>query len=65
MTANGGFNGAAGTIYNNAGSGIATLTVGNGGSFSGNIADNGGVSGGSVALVFTGAAPRPLGHEHL
>ena len=60
VTANGGFNGAAGTIYNNAGSGIATLTVGNGGSFSGNIADNGGVSGGSVALVFTGSGALAL-----
>jgi fibronectin-binding autotransporter adhesin len=55
VAVNGGLNGAAGTIYNNAGSGVAMITVGNGGSFSGNIADNGGVSGGSVALVFNGA----------
>ncbi len=55
-----GLSGAAGTIYNNAGSGVATITLGAGGSFAGTIADNNGVPGGSVALAYSGASPLVL-----
>jgi autotransporter-associated beta strand protein len=60
VTVSGGLSGAAGTIYNNAGSGVAMITVAKGGSFSGNIADNVGVPGGSIALVFSGSGNGAL-----
>jgi autotransporter-associated beta strand protein len=56
-----GLSGVAGTIYNNSGSGTATITVGAaGGSFGGTIADNGGIAGGSVAVVLNGAGALAL-----
>jgi fibronectin-binding autotransporter adhesin len=53
----GNFSGAAGTIWNNSGAGVATLSVGaGGGTYSGLIADNDGVhTGGQVALNVTAA----------
>ena len=51
----GSFSGPGGTIWNNSGAGLATLSVGaGGGTFSGTIADNDGVhTGGSVAVNVT------------
>jgi fibronectin-binding autotransporter adhesin len=59
------FSGAAGTVLNNSGSGVATLTVGQGNSnfsnFSGTIADNDGVhTGGAVALNIIGSGELTL-----
>ena len=59
------FFGGPGTILNNSGSGVATLTVGQGnsggGNFSGTIADNDGIhTGGSVALQIVGAGEWTL-----
>ncbi len=53
----GSFSGAAGTIWNNSGAGLATLSAGaGGGTYSGLIADNDGVhTGGSVAVNVTNA----------
>ncbi len=53
------FSGPSGTIWNNSGAGLATLSVGaGGGTFAGMIADNDGVhTGGSVAVNVTGAPP--------
>ncbi len=48
------FSGSGGTIWNNSGAGLAALTVlAGGGTYSGRIADNGGVSGGTVAVNVT------------
>ncbi len=53
----GSFSGAAGTIWNNSGAGLSTLSVGaGGGTYSGLIADNDGVhTGGTVAVNVTNA----------
>ena len=61
----GAFSGGPGTILNNSGSGVATLTVGQGngggGNFSGTVADNDGVHiGGSVAMQIVGAGEWTL-----
>ena len=60
------FSGGPGTILNNSGSGISTLTVGrlnpNNSNFNGTIADNDGIhTGGSVALKILGSGELTLG----